>query len=219
MNMNCLSHAWRFLDDGYFAAGTCVPDWLGMIDRKVRVRRKNARAFLEQGEIGETQRAIAAGILQHLDDDDWFHGSRAFSETSLQLSQMTGAFPGCEPGHRAGFVGHILVELLLDACIEEDRPGTIQRYYHVIGMVSAFQLQTTVNQLAAHSTWQMESFLRRYMQESFLFDYLDDGRLLYRLNRVLSRVRLEPLGEDFVQVIDAAREIVRGRWRELLAGP
>lgn len=214
--MNCLAHAWRFLDDGCFAAGTCVPDWLGMIDRTVRVRRKRTREFLEREEPAAAPRAIAAGILQHLDDDDWFHGSQAFAETSLQISRMIGSFPGHRPDHRSGFLGHILVELLLDACIEENRPGTTDAYYRLMETVSPGELQDTVNRLSLRPTNGISGFLQRFLDERFLLDYLDDGRLMYRMNRVLLRVKLEPLADRAVELIGLSRGLVRNRWRELL---
>lgn len=214
--MNCLAHAFRFLDNGYFAAGTCIPDWLGMIDRTVRVRRKNATVFLENQEPDLVSCSIAAGIVQHLNDDDLFHGSLAFVETSLQASRMIGGFLDNESGHRTGFLGHIIVELLLDACIEKRAPGTMDRYYRVIEQVSPQQLQSTINQIAVRSTTKMEWFVEKYLEERFLLDYLDDGRLVYRLNRISKRVGLAPLPEGIVRLVPQIRRLVEARATDLL---
>ncbi len=214
--MNCLAHAFRFLDDGYFAAGTCIPDWLGMIDRSVRVRRRSATAFLENEQPDSVANSIAAGIVQHLNDDDLFHGSLAFVETSLQASRMIGGFLHNESGHRTGFLGHIIVELLLDASIENRTPGTMDRYYRVIEQVSPQQLQLTVNRIAVRSTTKMEWFVEKYLEDRFLLDYLDDGRLLYRLNRVMKRVGLEPLPDGIVSLIPQIRGLVESKAGDLL---
>ena len=214
--MNCLAHAFRFLDDGYFAAGTCIPDWLGMIDRSVRVRRRSATAFLENEQPDSVASSIAAGIVQHLNDDDLFHGSLAFVETSLQASRMIGGFLHNESGHRTGFLGHIIVELLLDASIENRTPGTMDRYYRVIEQVSPQQLQLTVNRIAVRSTTKMEWFVEKYLEDRFLLDYLDDGRLLYRLNRVMKRVGLEPLPDGIVSLIPQIRGLVESKAGDLL---
>ena len=40
--MNYFAHALPFLDQPYFVAGTAVPDWLSVVDRQVRVRRRHA---------------------------------------------------------------------------------------------------------------------------------------------------------------------------------
>ena len=36
--MNYLAHGFRFTDEPYFLAGTAAPDWLSVIDRKMRLR-------------------------------------------------------------------------------------------------------------------------------------------------------------------------------------
>jgi len=214
--MNCLAHAYRFLDDGHFAAGTCIPDWLGMIDRSVRVRKKSTAVFLENEALDPFTVSIATGIAQHLNDDDLFHGSRAFVESSLQAARMIGGFLDNESGHRTGFLGHIVVELLLDAEIERRNPGTIQEYYRVIGQVPPARLQSTINRIAARPTTEIGRFMERYLNERFLFDYLDDGRLLYRLNRIMGRVGLEPLPADIVLLMPEIRDLVDSRFDDLL---
>ncbi len=37
-NMNYLSHGFRFVDDPYFVAGTALPDWMSVLDRRNRAR-------------------------------------------------------------------------------------------------------------------------------------------------------------------------------------
>ena len=49
--MNYFAHAYRFLDDPYFAAGTGVPDWLAVADRNVRVRQKHAEPLTEDPDV------------------------------------------------------------------------------------------------------------------------------------------------------------------------
>ena len=39
--MNCLAHGINFLDRPWFLVGTGMPDWLSMVDRKVRLRPKH----------------------------------------------------------------------------------------------------------------------------------------------------------------------------------
>ena len=79
--MNYFAHALPFLDRPYFVAGTAVPDWLAVADRKVRLRSKHVEAFLDDADPYVAE--VAAGILQHLRDDARFHATRAFAETSL----------------------------------------------------------------------------------------------------------------------------------------
>jgi len=52
-----------------------------------------------------------------------------------------------------------------------------------------------------------------------LYDYLEDAKLLGRLNRVMQRVQLPPLPEGFVDILPAARHAVAQRRQELLTPP
>ena len=58
--MNYLAHGWRFSDQPYFLAGTAVPDWLSVIDRKMRARGKTAALFVDDAD--EKLAALARGI-------------------------------------------------------------------------------------------------------------------------------------------------------------
>ena len=84
--MNYLAHAAEFLDDPYFVAGTALPDWLGVVDRRVRVRSRQA----EPHALDADQRvaALARGIVQHHADDDWFHRSDAFTQLHGRLTVL-----------------------------------------------------------------------------------------------------------------------------------
>ena len=57
-------------------AGTAVPDWLSVADRRVRVRSRRIHEHLDS--LDTDLRAIAEGMLQHLHDDDLFHRSVRF---------------------------------------------------------------------------------------------------------------------------------------------
>jgi hypothetical protein len=78
--MNYLAHGYRFIDRPLFLAGTAVPDWLCVSDRQTRVRSRRIQAA--QHQLSETERQVADGISQHLQDDDVFHrlGKFAFLE-------------------------------------------------------------------------------------------------------------------------------------------
>ncbi|MEQ1827339.1 MAG: hypothetical protein ABL921_15385 [Pirellula sp.] len=214
--MNCLAHAYRFLADPYFAAGTCLPDWLGMVDRKVRVRRKEIDIVIADPTHDSISQLVARGIQQHLRDDNLFHNSVPFHSTSSSIAKLIQDQCEYESHHLPGFVGHILVELLLDASIENNQPGTLDLYYESIEQVCAVTLQHAVNAMANQATQNLTLFVDRYMNDKFLFDYLSNDRLLMRLNGVLRRTRLAPLTPSFVSIIEQAREIVDHSRQNLL---
>ena len=214
--MNYFAHALPFLDRPYFAAGTAVPDWLAVADRKVRLRSKHAEAFLNDADPCVAE--VAAGILQHLCDDAQFHATRAFAETSLQLTVAVRDALGGESGLRPFLLGHLLVELLLDAALVADDPSRLTAYYAALDEVDAQWVEAAVNRIAPRQTERLAIFIELFRRERILWDYREDGKLMLRLNQIMRRVRLEPLPDEFAAVLPAARELVAGRKILLLEG-
>jgi len=108
-------------------AGTAIPDWLNIIDRRMKTRRKSAIQFVKDADTRVAK--IARGIVQHHHDDDWFHRTRAFAELNLQLTVMAREALPNDEGFRPSFLGHILVELLLDGILYRQQPDLLDRYY------------------------------------------------------------------------------------------
>ncbi|MEK6238616.1 MAG: hypothetical protein N2C14_28185 [Planctomycetales bacterium] len=212
--MNFFAHGRRFLDDPYFVAGTAIPDWLNVADRKVRVRSKHAEPFADSTDPAEA--SLARGIKQHHFDDRWFHETRAFVELSWRFSSGLREILPEEDGHRRGFVGHILVELLLDSVLAEDDPQSLEKYYATLEQVDPQIVEDTVNRMALRSTDRLASLIKPFLRERFLWDYSDDAKLGHRLNQVMRRVRLPQLPEAFRDFLSLARKEVRERSGELL---
>ena len=214
--MNYLAHGYRFVDNPYFLAGTAVPDWLSVVDRKVRARSKGAKLLVDDSD--PQVAAVARGIVRHHHDDDWFHQTRAFAELSWQFTvDIRDALPP-DDGLRPSFLGHILVELLLDAVLTEESPQRLTDYYDALESVDARVVQQTVNRIASKSTDQLATFIELFRDHQFLFDYSDDGKLLFRLNQVMRRVKLPALPDSLLMSFPNFRTAVRQRRDELLAG-
>lgn len=215
--MNYLAHGYRFLDSPNFLAGTAVPDWLSVVDRRVRVRSRAAATLRESPD--NAIRQIASGIEQHLADDQWFHQTRVFAETSLQFAvELRQRLPGDE-GFRPSFLGHILVEVLIDATLIERDRSLADRYYDAMDRVSGAKVQHVVNAIAKVQTDRLDGWIARFRQVKFLYDYLDDAKLLLRMEQVMARVGLPPLGEHLVAWLPSARQIVADRCDQLLSPP
>src|SRR5712691_3614466 len=212
--MNYFAHAIRFLDRPYFVAGTAVPDWLSVADRKVRVRAALIEPFLLND--GSPPAEVAAGAWQHLDDDRWFHQTRAFAEVTADLAVRFRQALAPDDSLRAGFLGHIVTELLIDAELIERHPGLIERYYEVLGRIEPLAVQQAVNAMSKQPTENLAPLISRFIEERFLPDYLSDERLLHRLNQVLRRVKLPPLPAQATSVLSLSRPLIRDRLRELL---
>lgn len=214
--MNYFAHGRFFVDDPYFLAGTAVPDWLSVVDRGMRVKSKSAEPYLDHED--DRVAALAAGIVRHHDDDRRFHGTRAFAELSLQFTAaVRGALPG-DDGFRPSFLGHILVELLLDAELIAEAPARLDAYYAALDQIDTQVVADTVNSMATRQSERLAVLIPLFCRERFLYDYTDDGKLLWRLNHVMRRVKLPLLPDDFLDILPEARQNVRGRRNELLAG-
>ena len=133
--MNYFAHGRPFVDDPYFLAGTAVPDWLNVVDRTARVRQAQAERFVDADE--PQLASVAAGIVQHCRDDAWFHATRAFAELSLSLCVMLRDRLPADDGFRPHFLGHILVEILLDAALIAEEPERLEAYYAALDRLDA----------------------------------------------------------------------------------
>ena len=203
------AHALHFLDEPYFAAGTGVPDWLTVVDRRVRVRRKHARPLVDDPD--PRAASVAGGILQHIRDDARFHQGRVFVELSLELSAGVRDVLGSESGFRPAFLGHLLVEVLLDASLAAGDPGRLQAYYRTLDSVDTVLVQEAVNRMGSRPTERLAAMISGFRQDQILWDYLEDAKLLVRLNQVLHRVKFAQLPDAFADFLPGARRLVDGR--------
>ena len=214
--MNYFAHALPFLDDPYFAVGTGVPDWLSVVDRRVRVRRRHAEPFLDDPDPNIV--SLAGGILQHLRDDNRFHQSRAFADLSLQLAVMARDALAGETSFRPSFLGHLVLELLVDASLIAQSPDRLDAYYDLLESVDVAAVAEAVGRMASRSAAKLGPLISGFRRERILSDYLEDAKLLVRLNQVMRRVRLDPLPDAFREILPEARRLVSDRVDDLMAG-
>lgn len=220
--MNYLAHAFPSLQqsesvDPYFVAGTAVPDLLNVVDRKVRARSRYATSFRQESQQkGHAEGiALAEGIIRHHQDDQWFHQTLAFNQLSLEFTIKIRDLLSPDPGFRPSFLGHILVELLLDDELIRRWPKIAQRYYELLQRIDYSALEKMVALLTGKPVPQMAWFLQKFNEIKFLYDYADDAKLLGRLNQVMGRVKLLPLPESMIQFFPFAREQVAAELDEL----
>lgn len=211
--MNYFAHGVRFLDNAYLMAGTAVPDWLSVADRGLRVRPHRIVPLVNDAE--PVAAAVAQGIRQHLEDDDRFHRTRVFAELSLGLTASVRDALDEPAGLRPAFVGHFLVEVLLDAALIAEDVHRAERYYRVLETIDADRVQQAVNRMVPRPTNRLAETIRGFCRERILWDYLEDVTLLKRLNQVLRRVRLAELPEAFLAWLPSARRLVASRQQEL----
>ena len=212
--MNYFAHAVRFLDRPAFSIGTTLPDMLSVLDRRMRLRSKRVDPFADGS--GSLQAELAAGALQHLHDDRWFHSTPGFYRTTGELTRLFRTVLGEEDRMRCPFLGHIVTELQLDGALIEREPGLLDRFYRNLDSIDPDETQTCVNRMATRQSDLFATLIRRFREDQFLRDYSDPSRLLYRLNRIMLRVRLDQLPDAMESVLAESWFIVRERVSDLL---
>jgi hypothetical protein len=216
--VNYFAHAYRFLSESRcspeFLAGTATPDWLNVVARRTRCRRRHAQPLLQSSDQGLAD--LARGIHQHHEDDQWFHATAAFNELTLAVTRTLRLKLQHLVDLRAGFLGHILVELLMDAELIQREPQCLGEYYRRVAQVDARWVAEAVEQMCGRSVGRLEWFIGRFVEVKFLADYPDDARITYRLNQVLGRVGLSELPAEFVALLPELRPLVASRMSELL---
>jgi len=215
--MNNLSHGFRYIDRPWFLVGTALPDWLAMIDRKVRVREKYASSMVnaELPELAE----LAQGIVQHHRDDHWFHQQPAFVDLNLHLSLELRDRLGADAGFRPHFAAHVIIEMLLDATLDRDNAGLLDRYYSAVRQVDPALVQLLVNRIAPRTTRRLADFIPRFIREKYLYDYATDPGILYRINRILAHLGLPCLPASVLNWLPQVRSRVETVAECLLAAP
>lgn len=218
--MNFFAHSLPFLNDPWVVAGVCLPDWMSVINRRVRLRSRKVQARMDDPDPATAQ--VARGIVQHHADDDWFHETAEFALLNLEFSVELRQEVQLSDSLRTRFVGHILIEMLLDDWLSQCYPGKLEDYYRQVDQLPGEQLERIVADLAgvnrAEVELPVERFLPRFCRERFLFDYRHDDRLLYRLNQVMKRVGLSELPQAILGWLPRARWRVEELAPQLLRG-
>jgi hypothetical protein len=183
--MNYLAHSLACLDDPYQLAGAAVPDWLGLTQPRLRCRSRQAAPFASAAD--SCFAAVARGVLRHHADDDWFHQAEAFCNLSLEFARRVRRVTGDVDGMRPSFLGHILVELLLDAALLAEDRSRVDAYYAALRRIEPNIVASAVGAMIGADASALSSIIQRFTAMRFLYDYADDFRLTYRLNQVMRR--------------------------------
>ncbi len=215
--MNYFAHGRELVDEPYVLAGAAVPDWLSVVDRKVRARSKSASLHVDDPD---TRLAgLARGVVRHHRDDAWFHQTQAFGELNLRLTALVRDALAPDDSFRPSFLGHVLVELLLDDTLIRRDPARLDRYYAAIGSIDRAAVQLAVERIAGRPAPNLATFIALFCRERFLWDYAEDGKLLFRLNQVMRRVNLPQLRPELCDIFTIARNQVAARANELMSPP
>lgn len=211
--MNYLAHAVDVLDDPWMVAGTSLPDWLRAVDRRARVRPE-ALALIDVVD-GTCEARVKAGALKHHDDDLRFHTHDAFETLTHDAVRAIRALSP-DPRLRASALGHIVVEMLLDAVVEERRPGSTARYYDAVTQLEAGELARIVARFTGREVPAFTKLMPRFIHARFLFAYATDDGVVEALEGVAWRTGMPPPPAGTAEVVGALRPRVRAAASDLL---
>jgi hypothetical protein len=211
--VNYLAHSLRFLDDEWRLAGACLPDWLRVVDRRARVHVKDLDAHPPADDV---EARIDVGVRAHHDDDHRFHLDATFDALTHEVVHEVRALDR-DPQFRASTIGHILVEMLLDAALMERFPGCGERYYDTLASVRAEPLARFVAVRVGREVPRIPVLLERFTRARFILDYLDDDGVHDAMDGVMMRTGLPAVPRAFPSVVARARPRVAEGLVELLA--
>ena len=80
-------------------------------------------------------------------------------------------------------------------------------------------IERCVNAITGKPTDRLADVIRRFVESQFLYDYLDQAKLLMRLNQVMKRVGLTPLPPEVGDWLPRADKLVESRRQRLLSPP
>ena len=212
--MNCFAHALPFLDRPYYAVGASLPDWLAAADRKCRVREKKAVLWVDDDD--PIMADVACGVVQHHQDDYWFHTSAVFRDFEMKFAVEVREVYDGDRSMRPGFVAHVMVEMFIDAWLQVRFAGQLERYYQLVADVDSKKIQDAINRFATKPTEKLVPAMERFVSERYIFDYVTDEGAAYRMGRVLERIGLQGLDDKILPWAATARPRVYDQMNGLL---
>jgi hypothetical protein len=212
--VNYLAHGFRHVADPWFLAGTALPDWLRVLDRRARVPAETLAPHVDAADARVA--SFARGALRHHEDDRAFHTSAAFAEARHAVADVLRCVLDDADGHRPFFLSHLVVEVQLDASLAAATPRLLDDYYAALSSLAPDDVESAARVLAPSAPDGLARLVRRFVDERFLADYADPAATVRRLDRVVRGVGQPGLPHAFASAMPAARACVEARRDALL---
>lgn len=209
--MNFLSHYYldRYRNNSHFFVGACTPDLVSIYNRSVRLK---AHSLPQPDKVGNSPQQIAfyQGIVRHFEVDQLFHSSDFFHAETRYFSDLLREHFGADRIHRAFFVSHILLELMLDKILMEREPALVPDFYRWI-TDPGLQFVVSLTEWATQRPLpNYDGFYEKFITNQYLYHYTRWEEVIYVLRRILQRVgiaRFEYLhSPKFLQLVQNYQE-------------
>ena len=196
--MNFLSHYYHEqpCDDPYFAAGLMLPDILSNYSHRAGTVVKLLPWRMAKPQTAELS-ALVAGIKQHYAVDGAFHPSDFFEENTHFIRRLITNYPFTCFARREYAVAHILLEIILDRSILRHSRKVCDLLYALLHQVDQEYVEVllTQNGHIGHACGAAGHF-DRFRVQRFLYDYMDDHRLVELLGYINRRLGNPPLTDN-----------------------
>jgi hypothetical protein len=188
--MNFLSHFYHEIpvSDPYFTVGIILPDILSNYSFRAHETVKLHVAKIADSDDEEIL-ALSRGARRHYEVDGFFHNSEFFDRNVEAIKQMILPL-GLQPFQKRLYAfAHVALEIILDRTILDQEPEICDQMYALLAkarpeVVTEFiSINTTASNPAG-----VADHLAKFIEHKFLYDYLDDDRLVELLGRINSRL-------------------------------
>jgi len=222
--VNFLAHyvlATRFLTPADplppYVVGSALPDLLPLAADRVRLR-----PVLVERQPAPTaeEAALRVGVLVHLATDAAFHKTQAFAGAQAEAGRLLdqAAFGGIRV--RRFFLGHVLVELALDAFLLRGDPTIADGFYVAFAAADRACVTRWMEAAVGQPLPDLPAVLMRFARSRYLYQYADDEGVATGLSRLCARARQDTFeGENYARLVAVVGQMVlvlEGRAEALL---
>ncbi len=188
--MNFLSHFYHEIpvNDPYFTVGLILPDILSNYSFRNRETVKLHAAKIADSDDEEIL-SLSRGVRRHYEVDGFFHESEFFDRNVEAIKQMILPLHLPPFEHRLYAFAHVALEIILDRTILLQQPQVCDQMYALLAEAEPKMITEFISiNTAASSPAGVAEHLQKFIEHKFLYDYLDDDRLLELLGRINSRL-------------------------------
>jgi acyl carrier protein phosphodiesterase len=182
--MNYLSHYYldRIENSCHHNLGLVLPDFMAGVNRRWKPTL-HPQAKLQQ----DCEKQMWLGIEKHVSADKVFHSSEFFKENTTFIRQQLELHKEHFDGIRLFFLAHIMLELMLDRLILKKSVEVGHNFYNQLAEVPRPELVSSLQKAVQPDFGRFFEFFDRFLESRWIFEYVQDDKLTYALNRIMGR--------------------------------
>lgn len=185
--MNYLSHFYfdTISEDSYYVMGIALPDLSKMANRTWNL---HPHKHVEKFEDNPILKSIHSGWERHVQVDGLFHNSNYFKENADFIRDKIKKIHNIHPKIRPFVLGHIGLELLLDAVLLRKGIIDLKKYYTHLKKVDPTIINNFLRLNGINPENRFEMVLSRFIEVQYLASYNNNENLSYGLKRISERI-------------------------------